>query len=181
MHILLAEVEVAVRLGADLPERATPYAADDIAAAVASVHPALELIRTSFVDRSSAGEFSLLGDLQGNGAIVVGAAVTDWTALDYSTLPTALLLDRREVKQTATGAGRAQILEALAWLANHAAARGLSLKSGVIIITGSRVINDVGTARDVHGQIAGPGSVSLIRPWRGGGRACAGIGAPGAR
>ncbi len=39
----VAEVEFAFRFGADLPPRAEPYAVDEVMAAVAALHPAIEL------------------------------------------------------------------------------------------------------------------------------------------
>ena len=45
----IPEVEYQVLLGADLPAREQPYSADEVAQAVESVHPGLELAECRFI------------------------------------------------------------------------------------------------------------------------------------
>jgi len=42
-HMRVAEAEFAFRLGKDLPPRSSPYAVDEVLAAVATLHPAIEI------------------------------------------------------------------------------------------------------------------------------------------
>src|SRR6266446_101837 len=44
------EAEIAFRLARDLPKRDKPYTRDEIVAAIASMHPAIELVDTRFAD-----------------------------------------------------------------------------------------------------------------------------------
>src|SRR4029079_3969886 len=44
------EVEIAVKLGRDLPQRLGGYGRDDISAAIVSVHPAIEVIGSRFIE-----------------------------------------------------------------------------------------------------------------------------------
>ena len=67
------ETEIAFVLGADLPARDTPYTIEDVVAAVASVHAAIELVDSRFADRRSVDRLSLLADSLSNGAFVLGS------------------------------------------------------------------------------------------------------------
>jgi 2-keto-4-pentenoate hydratase len=161
LRIFLAEVEVAVRLNRDFPKRDAPYTRGEIEARIGSFHPALELISSPFVDRTQVSKLALLGDLQSNGAVVVGPAVTDWTGLPFDRLPARLSFDGVEIGSSSTGASFDQIIDALTWLANHALVRGLSLKSGNIVITGSRLLHNSTGATRLSASLGDLGSVSV--------------------
>lgn len=156
-RFVLAEVEVAVRLGSNLGANADTGAAE---AAIASIHPVIEMVGSPFVDRDAVENNARLSDLQSNGAVIVGPALDldIRTALD--TLPVRLLLDGAEARTTATGANWAAIVEAVRWLAGHAASRGLPLKAGDIVITGARVVAPHAPAALVEGDMGQWGRVS---------------------
>src|ERR1700677_4557936 len=48
------EAEIAFLLGQDLPVREQPYSQDEVRAAIASAHPAIELLESAFVDPDKA-------------------------------------------------------------------------------------------------------------------------------
>ncbi|MBD8065806.1 hypothetical protein IC608_09990 [Devosia sp. PTR5] len=156
-RFVIAELEIAVMLGADIAagsDRAT------IAEAIGSIHPALELIGSPFPDRDAMARNLQLGDLQSNGAVVVGPAVADTITGKLETLPAALWHDGAEAKAVANGASWTTTLDALAWLAGHAASRGLPLRAGQIIITGARPVAPIGEATTIEGRVEGYGVVS---------------------
>jgi 2-keto-4-pentenoate hydratase len=153
-RLIIAEVEFAVKLGADL----TPGVA--VEQAIASLHPVLEFIANPFVDRDAMARNLLLGDLQSNGAIVVGPAL-DRSILDnLTTLKVGLDTDGSTVKTADTGASWTDVVAALGWLAQHAAARGLPLSAGQVIITGARVLAPLGGAAEIAGTLGAWGRVS---------------------
>ena len=80
------EAEIALRFGRDLPARAEPYRRDEILAAIASAHVALELVDTRLADPDAAGPLWRLADSLLNGGLVIGAAIPNWRALDFSGL-----------------------------------------------------------------------------------------------
>lgn len=155
-RIMLVELEIAVKLGRDLPAEAD---AATVEAAIISVHPALELIGSPFVDRDAIDFNTKLADLQSNGAVVVGPAFADDTKTQFENIPAALTHDGEVVKSGQGGAGWSQIVDAVKWLATHAAGRGMPLKTGDVIITGSRVLAPNDTAKSVLGQFGEHGSV----------------------
>ncbi len=132
----LIEPEFAVTLGRDLPPRAAPYGAAEVAEAVASLHPAIEVVTCGLEDWSRQGAPSLTADNGVNGALVLGPACRDWRHFDLPSHGVTL-----EVNGEAAGSGvganaLGSPLEALAWLANHQAGRGRALEAGHVVTTG---------------------------------------------
>lgn len=156
-RFVLAEVEVAVKLDKDLPADAD---AALVEAAIASIHPVLEMVGSPFVDRNTIDDNAKLGDLQSNGAVIVGPALDLAIKADLAALKVSLRLDGVDAKSTETGADWAAVVEAVRWLSGHAAGRGLPLRAGDIIITGSRVVAPHAPARLVEGDMGQWGKVT---------------------
>jgi len=156
-RFIIAEVEVAVLLGADLFGAPNRF---EVEAAIASIHPALEMVGNPFADRDATPRNLQLGDLQSNGAVVVGPALSHDIRGALPELPVSLAYDGKVVKETAKGASWADIVAALVWLAPHAESRGLPLKAGQAIITGARIATPLGTAELIEGRLGDWGKVS---------------------
>ena len=79
----VGEPEFAFRMGRDLPPRATPYSADEVLAAVETLHPAIEIPDSRFADFVSAGEAQLIADNACAHLFVLGApTIANWRAMD---------------------------------------------------------------------------------------------------
>ena len=79
-RMLVAECEFVFRLGQDLPPRETPYTSDEVMAAVASLHPGLELPDSRFADFTAVGAAQLAADNACTHWMVIGAATTvNWS------------------------------------------------------------------------------------------------------
>ena len=128
------EGEIGILIGKDLEQQ---QSADTIRGAIASVHPAIEMVLSRF--SGLAPKEQGLADCQSCEAVIVGKAIESWSNSDLASAQMALLIDGKTVTANADGASLAAMLPALAWLANHALARGLPLRKGHIIITGARV------------------------------------------
>ena len=131
------EAELAFTFSRDLPWRNAPYTEAEIPAAVASVHPAIEVVDSRFHDLAAVDPLSLLADFQSNGALVLGTGV----ALPDSFVPDAQIV-RLDVDGARTVEGRGgnpagNLFRLLAWLANHVAARCSGLRRGDVVTTGS--------------------------------------------
>lgn len=153
----IAEVEVAVLLGADLFGKPNKF---EVEAAIASVNPVLEMVANPFVDRDATPRNLQLGDLQSNGAVVVGPALANDVRAALPTLPVSLSYDGKTVKEVSTGASWDDIVAALVWLAPHAEGRGFPLKAGQTIITGARIAVPLDGADLVEGKLGEWGKVS---------------------
>lgn len=153
----IAEVEVAVLLGADLFGKPNQF---EVEAAIASIHPVLEMVANPFTDREATPRNLQLGDLQSNGAVVVGPAIANEVREALPTLPVSLSFDGKTVKDVATGASWSDIVAALVWLAPHAESRGFPLKAGQTVITGARIAVPLDNADHVDGKLGDWGKVS---------------------
>ena len=132
------EAEVAFLLGKDLPPRATPYTADEITAAIASCHPAIEVLETG-LDYPVAPELNLakVADLQLNGSFIYGPPCPQWHTIDFAR-ETVVLAIEGVIRVERTGSNPAgDLLRLLLWLANERSARTGGLRAGQWITTGS--------------------------------------------
>ena len=154
------EVELAVRMAKALPMRTRPYGRDDVLGAIASAHVAFELLGARFRDRKIVSSLTLLADGQSNGGLVVGAPIPGWAELDLSTLEMTLSVNGALEGSAAVGPSFEHTVEALVWLANHAAEHVGGLQEGQVILTGARIgPTTVATRRHIKAQ-AGDANVS---------------------
>ncbi len=157
------ELEVAVRLGADLLPGDALLAPEAIASAIDAVMPAIEIVDSRLAEGRGAPVPAKLADLQSHGALVLGAPVrTDLRGIDLRTLRAQLWFDGRSVADTTGGHTAPDVMRLIAWLARHAQARGLPLRAGQVITTGSctGLVMAPAGAR-VEGEVAGLGRVTL--------------------
>ena len=141
------EAEIAFLLGHDLPLRSTPYTRDEVVAAIASAHPAIELLETAFEDPDAVDRLSMIGDLQQHGGFVHGPAYrgpsgtdpanTAWRDFDFSTENVTVAVDAAIRTHEGKNAAGPDLLRLVEWLANHGANRTGGLKAGQWITTGS--------------------------------------------
>jgi 2-keto-4-pentenoate hydratase len=132
------EAEIAFCLGKDLPRRAQPYTREEVTDAVATAHPAIELLESGYFDIDAVDRFSLIGDLQAHGGFVHGAAVQDWKNIDLSQEAVTVAIDGI-VRFEGKGSNPAgtDLLRLVTWLANEGSYRTGGLKHGQWITTGS--------------------------------------------
>jgi 2-keto-4-pentenoate hydratase len=159
------EAEIAFLVGKDLPQRGPgeqPYTREEVLAAMASCHPAIEVLESAFTDPTQASKLASLADLQMHGGFVYGHAVLkqaiDWNA-ETVTLAVDGILRVERVGSNTSG----DLLKLLPWLANEGAARTGGLRAGQWITTGSWTGNTpamAGSTVDVAFSTAG--RVSLI-------------------
>ncbi|MBS0528800.1 MAG: fumarylacetoacetate hydrolase family protein, partial [Proteobacteria bacterium] len=133
------ECEIAVRLGRDLDAAAAPFTADTIARAVDAYYPAIEIVDDRYVDWQTLGAPTLVADDFFAAGCVLGEAVARERVSDLVTVIGRAVINGVEVAR-GTGAdvlGHPHL--ALAWLANHLAESGKTLRAGDIVLTGSLV------------------------------------------
>jgi 2-keto-4-pentenoate hydratase len=161
---LIVEFELGFEMAEDLPAIGAPYDRKRVAQAVASVMPALELADDRNADYKAlpANPLMLIADNAWNEGAVLGAPVRQWQGVDLAALEGVASINAAKV---GTGHGRDVMghpLDALAWLANNLAARGLGLWRGDVAITGSLVTSKFPKAGDLVRFEAGPlGAVEL--------------------
>ena len=131
-----------------------PYTDAEVYAAVASCHPAIEVLETG-LDYPVAPELNLakIADLQLNGGFLYGPACPTWQSIDFSR-ETVTLAVEGVIRVERTGSNPSgDLRRLLPWLANHGAARTGGLRAGQWITTGSWTGAEFSEARetvDVH-------------------------------
>jgi 2-keto-4-pentenoate hydratase len=133
------ECEIAVRLACDLAPSQAPFTAESVAPAIDAYLPAIELVDDRYSDWQTMGAPTLVADDFFAAGCVLGKPVARSAAPDLLEVVGRALINGVEVGK---GTG-ADVLghphHALAWLANHLAADGKSLRAGQIVLTGSLV------------------------------------------
>lgn len=161
---LIVEFEIAFQMASDLPPTPAPWTGASILAHVACAYPALEIADDRRADYSGlkSAVLTLAADNAWNQGLVLGEPVRDLDAGFLQAVEGVAFIDGREVGR---GTGRDVLghpLDALAWLANHLNGRGLALKAGDIVTTGSLVKSQFPVAGNrVAFKLAGLGEVHL--------------------
>ena len=136
--VMGVEAELVYELGADLPERATPYSAGEVLAAMASVRAAIEVCDTRFAAWAQQGEWSRLADQACHGALIVGSGTTDLSGVQPLLQPVNLSVNGSvAVQHAAWGNPAGDPLRLLTWLANEGARSLGGLRAGQWVTTGS--------------------------------------------
>ena len=161
------EAEIAFLVGEDLPPRllgngAVPYTREEALAAMASCHPAIEVLESAFTDPMVAAKFASLADLQMHGAFIYGPAFDGWKGFHFNTEHVVLSVDG-VVRVERTGSNTSgDLLKLIPWLANEGASRTGGLKKGQWITTGSWTGNTLGGKESrVDAEFTNAGSVLL--------------------
>jgi 2-keto-4-pentenoate hydratase len=154
------EFEIAVRLKSDVAVSGAPCTADIIAPHVGGVSAAIEIVDDRSADYSNLDVLSLVADNSWNGGIVLSEFATKWPDL-------AGVLGRATKDRVAIGEGFGRDIlghpfNSAAWLATQLNSRGVGLKAGQVVMTGS-VMKTVFPEGDAsyRFELAGIGSVEV--------------------
>jgi len=154
------EAEIGYRLGADLPPREAPYTREEVMAAIATLHPTIEIVDTRFTGLGVTDALSHAADQINHGALVVGPAVADWRHIDPPALPVRLTFNGEVAAEHTGGNAAGEPIRLIQWLANNGARRFGGLRAGMVITTGSctgLLLVPPGTA--VRAEFIGAGAV----------------------
>jgi 2-oxo-3-hexenedioate decarboxylase/2-keto-4-pentenoate hydratase len=133
------ETEIAVVLERDLPPRGVPYSPDDARAAVGAIAAAIEIVDDRWDDYRRVDTPTLIADDFFNDASILGPLRRFDRALDLAALRGVTRVNGVEAGRGSGADVLGGPLDALAWLANHLAARGPGLRAGEFVSTGSVV------------------------------------------
>ena len=114
---------------------------DEVAAAVAGVMPAIEIVDSRFDAWESVGASSLISDNACNGGWVCGKLVRDWRNLDLAAQTVQVWVNGALARQGSGAAVLGHPLNALTWLVNKVNSRGETVRAGQYMTTG--VVSEV--------------------------------------
>ena len=161
---LIVEFEIAFELARALPAKPSPWTGDSILGYVKCAYPALEIADDRLAHYPSLKQslLTLVADNAWNQGLVLGAPVVGLDADAILALEGHAFIDGTEVGR---GTGRDVLghpLDALAWLANHLAGRGMTMRAGDIVTTGSLVKSQFPVAGNrVEFRLPGFGEVQI--------------------
>ena len=129
------EFEIAVRIKSDVPVTAVPYTAEMIAPHIDGVCAAIEIVDDRRADYAKLDVLSLVADNSWNAGIVLSRFAAKWPDLEP-------VLGRATKDGIAIGEGFGRDIlghpfNSAAWLATQLASRGVGLKAGQVVMTGS--------------------------------------------
>lgn len=129
------EAEYAFLLGADLGPRETRYTRDEVLAAVASVHPSIEVVDTRFTQMQ--GGALVIADNVGDSSWIYADGSSDVAGLDIINAEVTMEVNGETVVVGNGGEVLGDPLTSLLWLVNDHARQREGLRAGQFITAGS--------------------------------------------
>lgn len=161
------ECEIAVELWHPLEAAQAPFDLNAVAAAVGGLFAAIEVVDDRYVHWRSLDASTLIADDFFHAGLVLNRRQTNWPAAtlgaDLAALEGAAWVNGVEVGRGRGADILGNPLEALVWLANHCARRGVSLPRGTLVSLGSLIQThwlEPGDKVDI--EIERLGSVNLV-------------------
>jgi 2-keto-4-pentenoate hydratase len=128
-------------MGHDLPPRETPYEVDEVLAAVAALHLAIEIPDSRYADFATVGAPQLIADNACAHQFVLGPKAPDlWRQVD---LASHRVVGKVSERLTREGIGSNVLGDprvALTWLANELSKLGITLAADQVVTTGTCLI-----------------------------------------
>jgi 2-keto-4-pentenoate hydratase len=156
------ETEIAVRLGRDLPSRATPYTREEVLDAIEAAFPAIELVVSRYTDLAAAPLMDSIADNISHAGLVIGEDVPGWRGMDLANLTVRQTHGDEVQVEKPGGNPSGDPITPLVWLANELPRHGLQLEAGQVVTTGSCTgLIFVKPGARVTGGFAGFGEVSV--------------------
>ncbi len=157
------EAEIAVTLARDLPDRETPYDADEVLAAIGAWHAAIEVLDTAFADWHAASPLWRMADRQSHGALIIGPGRPERPSGPLDRLPVRLLVDGEAAFAHEGGNTGGDPVRLLVGLANRLRATARPLKVGDVVTTGSTTpFHQVGAGQRVVADFDGLDVAELV-------------------
>jgi 2-keto-4-pentenoate hydratase len=123
-----------------LPKRAAAYSVPEVLAAVAALHPAIEVPDSRYADFTRVGAAQLISDVACACWFVLGSAThADWRTIDLAQHGVTAYRNGMVAGQGSGANVLGDPRVALAWIANELCTYGDGLRAGDVVITGTCV------------------------------------------
>lgn len=132
-----AEPEIAFVVGKDLPPKDIPYTEDDIKDAIKEVRLVLEMLGSRYQHPSECTQNELLADRLQNQGMVIGPVIAQPFDQTLSQFQITLRNEQGEIASFQGKHPNQHPFPPFAWLVNFLNTRGMGLKAGQIVTTGS--------------------------------------------
>jgi 2-keto-4-pentenoate hydratase len=135
LHVIGIECEIGFRVNQAFNPRALPYGRDEIVSA-SSLHPTIEVVDSRYQDFRSLDRLQVLADNFSNGALVYGAAASDWQGMDLVHPPIDVTANGKPLAEC-TGLRAGDPITLLVELVNFVASRRGGVPAGTFVTTGT--------------------------------------------
>lgn len=135
-EVARVEPEISFVLARDLPPKEGDYSEAEIIDAIGSAHMALELMQSRFADDAEQSYFESLADCMINQGMYVGPEIDLATAVNISTVQIKVT-QGDDIRELDGKHPNERAVDGLLWLVNYMSKRGVTLKAGAAVITGS--------------------------------------------
>lgn len=133
----ILEAEIAFRMARDLPPRPQEYTEAEVLDAVASALLGIEVADNRYDAEPPIPPLLLTADNGATGAYVVGPDVPGWRELDLAAVEATMEVNGALAGASLEGDARCLPVPVLVWTANALSARGIGLKAGDVVSTGT--------------------------------------------
>jgi 2-keto-4-pentenoate hydratase len=158
----IIEQEFVFVAGEDVPLSKIPFTAGSVKQYLSTCIPGIELVDHRYRDFSLVGGNALIADNAIHAASILGDPQEQWRTMKLSRHPVKLLVNGKIISEGSGENVLGNPLNAMAWLANHLQSRGLSLKSGDIVTTGTACdVYNAEVGDDITADFGALGTVSL--------------------
>ena len=157
------EPEIAALIGRAIPARASGHDRTSVAPMIERLVPALELLDQRDIVMAQATAGDAISQNIGNAGIAIGGPGVAVDAYESLEITTQVFFDGREVASVVSGMPQ-HPLDVVSWMANHLAARGLSIEAGMVILCGTHTpIQYPVDVRRIRVAMSGLGEVLVER------------------
>jgi 2-keto-4-pentenoate hydratase len=140
-HMRVAEAEFAFRMAVDLPPRAAGYDVDEVVASVATLHPAIEIPDSRYLDFTVVGAAQLIADNACAHHFVLGPPASgEWRSVDLAAHQVAGSVVGRLEHEGAGSNVLGDPREALTWLINELSKLSVTVRAGQVVTTGTCLV-----------------------------------------
>lgn len=130
------EAELIVEIAADLPASSASFDPDDVAAVIGAVHVGIELVQSRFASSDLPLDLLIADNCMAD-RLLVGDKVADQWNERFADLEMTLHGPGENIVHGTTAAVMGNPLDAVTWLANHLARRGMGLRQGQLVSSGT--------------------------------------------
>jgi 2-keto-4-pentenoate hydratase len=135
LHVIGIECEIGFRVNQAFSARGLPYTRDEVVSA-SSLHPTIEVVDSRYQDFRSLDRLQVLADNFSNGALVHGAAASNWQGMDLVHPPIEVTADGKPFADC-TGLRAGDPIGLLVDLVNHVANKRGGVPAGTFVTTGT--------------------------------------------
>lgn len=159
----LVELEVAFRVGARAQQDCGSVSEREVCSLFDAVYPAIEVLHRRIDGSEPGSPFIGLADHLSHGALVLGeASPLRPEEVDMHTLEAEFRVDGDLLIRTRAGNAAGDVRRLLHWLFHHARDRGMPLRPGQIVTTGTCIgIAKLAPGAKAAGHLLGVGTVRI--------------------